>query len=1358
MVLFDFKSDKHFVASSDRTTLQVYEWINLSVNPSSIRNTHWEEVATITARDRDQSDDDDEEDEGDDDDGETYDGLMFFDGHGKIEGREGLTKLAQHLTRLQLRVSPQGFCFQDVTTLGEHKAFGLHYLRLNDLFNWSSHGIRTPSVATWRRLVLEYTVPKREKRTTPAGGVSKEMYEEMKKAIGKKDEELEKLREEVEKLKGEKEEMTKENASETKKLRNQLLQLPQEKKQSWILTATTKLVSIFDPNALITSRRRAVPWDTWNLSDSFKRGRFVYDPLNKIGTDSRPFPRADRFFLVDEDPKDWPPPPKITVSSLCGSFDQENWWFVKIAHPNGGLTMMAYYDGNTVSNNRVPYAWETKYFVADTACTLVYVVSLFLDGKVYIVPTSRKEMGLLQGFATSLQGLTFNVPNFTKERIGKKDEELEKPREEVEKLKGEKLEMTKKNATETKKLRDQLSQLPQEPEQRRKQSWLLTATTKLVPLRDPTQTAQIRSRRRPVPQDTWSTPRSEFQWGNFWYGRKTGASNWPFTSVNSISLVDEDPKDWLPPPKIKVNIYNSQFDIDNWWFVKTTHPNGGLTMMAYYDGNNAISSVRSLLLAIRVGVPTTPMADHGKTSTSTNTTAPRTLSDLMENNNSNNYPFLWDGSSLPAELLAGRDFAKQLKLQLLDPPLPSCSSSDSAITTTTSSSDRRCHPELQQDNNKSQQQQSTGRQGVVQEILESFDNALSLLGHHDIDDNSHLNKWGSPPPPSGKAAAGGGVPPTFKVPPAPVKRSHLVSLKCLDAKHSDLLWIPDLSKAQKLESLNLEGCANLVGISSIQYLTKLQHLNLKGCQSLKGVPSLIRLKLLKTFDLSDCSNLTRLPPSLGCLPNLSELNLKNCAKLANLPRSVIHLMKSLETLNISGCSSMWKYIGDDQDGAVPSLAKPHLGFSAMPSTEARHRENLPNSNSDIPANKESSREQQLLTAEQVDVVAEGSLSQDLSLDLKDIRGKKAIEREEEAFLRTPLISSLLSELRRALLFPPNVGSSHASTSSSHDINIQTINHTQNNKSEAEQSEIATLLQMEDQQQQLCNDDDHDHDDAKTDETTTLSATTEPILCQVEDCQIDLSGAETYHQQHKICEIHCMATAALLGNILQRFCQQCCRFHVLCDFDEEERNCRSRLAGYHQKQRRQRNATIGTKEEHSSPETAADLDAEINIAESEDENEKCLLHKRIRTVDPPEQNQPTQAAVEQQSFNDWDEANAIGDIEDRVLEMIEQISRSNCADDDEKAAAAVPESVLDLLAEMEQTVPETVRSMKSAKAKATANSAEWKVADARLVIGELELRLLDMELTRISEEEEEIEAELQRLMDQKRKLSQQQQQH
>ncbi|KAK4745296.1 hypothetical protein SAY87_011608 [Trapa incisa] len=78
------------------------------------------------------------------------------------------------------------------------------------------------------------------------------------------------------------------------------------------------------------------------------------------------------------------------------------------------------------------------------------------------------------------------------------------------------------------------------------------------------------------------------------------------------------------------------------------------------------------------------------------------------------------------------------------------------------------------------------------------------------------------------------------------------------------------------------------------------------------------------------------------------------------------------------------------------------------------------------------------------------------------------------------------------------------------------------------------------------------------------------VCQVEDCGADLSNAKDYHRRHKVCEMHSKATRALVGNIMQRFCQQCSRFHALQEFDEGKRSCRRRLAG-HNKRRRKTNA-------------------------------------------------------------------------------------------------------------------------------------------------------------------------------------------
>ncbi|XP_022757734.1 squamosa promoter-binding-like protein 1 [Durio zibethinus] len=77
------------------------------------------------------------------------------------------------------------------------------------------------------------------------------------------------------------------------------------------------------------------------------------------------------------------------------------------------------------------------------------------------------------------------------------------------------------------------------------------------------------------------------------------------------------------------------------------------------------------------------------------------------------------------------------------------------------------------------------------------------------------------------------------------------------------------------------------------------------------------------------------------------------------------------------------------------------------------------------------------------------------------------------------------------------------------------------------------------------------------------------VCQVEDCGVDLSNAKDYHRRHKVCEMHSKANKALVGNVMQRFCQQCSRFHVLQEFDDGKRSCRRRLAG-HNKRRRKTN--------------------------------------------------------------------------------------------------------------------------------------------------------------------------------------------
>ncbi|CAI0554037.1 unnamed protein product [Linum tenue] len=520
MVLFDFKSDKHYVASSDKTTLKVYELTNpTTVNPSSIGKDHWKEVANITSRDQDQSNDE-EQDDGDDasaeeDEEESYDGLMFFDGHGKIEGREALTKLAQHLTRLQLRVSPQGLCFQDVTGLGEHKEFGFHYLRLNDLFNWPYHGIKIAGITTWRRLVLQYSVPKGDQKKRPMSGgaaVSKKKYEELKRMIEERDEKIGKMREEMEEQDWEMEKLKEERGKHGVELREL------EKKNGKELRKLSK-----QKDGELETLKREKDGELEEKDEELEALRKEKDDATKLSKE-----KDEKLKNLKEEVKNMKRAKKEDEAATVGekgkiTVDSDEWHKLK------------------------KDAAETRQ------------------------EATKKDEEMKRRL----------------EKVGDDNEALQKlvneKTAESQKLRSEKEEMMKENAAEMRKLKDQLLQVPREPEQRRpKQSWAKTTATKLVLLSYCGD--DIIRRRRPVPRDTFCI--DEGKSNNFNY-KPYQKGSVPFSFTSSISIVDEDPKDWPHPPK--TNVYSSSsgsFDQDNWWLMKTTHlSDGSLTMMAYYDGD-----------------------------------------------------------------------------------------------------------------------------------------------------------------------------------------------------------------------------------------------------------------------------------------------------------------------------------------------------------------------------------------------------------------------------------------------------------------------------------------------------------------------------------------------------------------------------------------------------------------------------------------------------------------------------------------------------------------------------------------------------------------------------------------------------
>ncbi|VAI85025.1 unnamed protein product [Triticum turgidum subsp. durum] len=74
-------------------------------------------------------------------------------------------------------------------------------------------------------------------------------------------------------------------------------------------------------------------------------------------------------------------------------------------------------------------------------------------------------------------------------------------------------------------------------------------------------------------------------------------------------------------------------------------------------------------------------------------------------------------------------------------------------------------------------------------------------------------------------------------------------------------------------------------------------------------------------------------------------------------------------------------------------------------------------------------------------------------------------------------------------------------------------------------------------------------------------------CQVDGCHADLGDDRDYHRRHKVCEPHTKSTLVRIKNIEHRFCQQCSRFHLVQEFDEGKKSCRSRLATHNRRRRK-----------------------------------------------------------------------------------------------------------------------------------------------------------------------------------------------
>ncbi|CAN1253965.1 Plec [Linum perenne] len=466
MPLFAFSSNNHFVASSDVTVLHNYELTKSSIHLSSIQKADWKTLATIDTNIKD--------------DVMSYNGLMFFDGHGRIKGRKALTMLAQHLKELHLLVSPEGYCFQDVSEFGVYSDFGIHYVRLNDFFSCPRHKVELVSISVWSRLELKYNLSKHKNTPKPNvdGGLSKEKYVKLEKTVKAKDEELEKLKEKMDDVIQEKEE-------ELQKLKkaNEEQQKQAQKKDKELLN-------------LKKNKYKEAVAKTQKIEE-----------LEKINEDLE---EANR--VKDEELQ------KLAMSKNISEMQKQ---------------------------------LKKK------------------DDELHILKKKKanEEENLLKKKSQELEVLE------------KKDRDKNDEAAKTRKVEGE-----LKEARE--KLSSSVTQMKKELEEYQKKLWaIIPGYTKFIPDKLDAKDKYL-AMRQSVPPETFACY-FEISFPYVSNSHKL-VDNMRVDGNYDVTLVEEEisSAEWPPLPTMRVHIGKGgeDFDKNNWWYLKTSHPEGGFTMLVFYDG------------------------------------------------------------------------------------------------------------------------------------------------------------------------------------------------------------------------------------------------------------------------------------------------------------------------------------------------------------------------------------------------------------------------------------------------------------------------------------------------------------------------------------------------------------------------------------------------------------------------------------------------------------------------------------------------------------------------------------------------------------------------------------------------------
>ncbi|CAN0903801.1 Laminin subunit alpha-2 [Linum grandiflorum] len=483
MAPFDFKSSNHFVASSDGTTLQVHELTaNHMVHPFSIRKAHWKQVANINMTSLEDDDDPDEETEQ-----ISYDGLLFFDGHGRTEGSKALTVLAKHPKGLRLLVNPEGYCFEESMEFADYADFGIHYVRLNDLFSWPHHRVNLATTSVWSRSELKYQVPK-PKRTTTADhdrhhqGVNylQKKLEELKRQLKEKDEELEKADEVKD---GELEKLRKEKDEEMRVLKKK-------------------------------------------KDEEKEKVRKAEEALEKLKVEMKN--AKEELKIIQE----------------------KNEELQKITQENNNETT------------------RIKKDLEEQSSKLQQII--------------REKIEELQKITREKNDEIAKNKKDSEEQGSKLRQITQEKNNDIARIKKDLVDQSFKLQKITREKNDEITNITKDLEQCAKSSWAISPSVRYLPMGSEGERLHL-SRRRKVPPETFIYSEKPYDFLSSNIPRMEPHLYVP----NGVQFVDEESSGWPSPTSFHVVIgkNNRGFDKNNWWFAKTNHPEGGMTMLAYYDGN-----------------------------------------------------------------------------------------------------------------------------------------------------------------------------------------------------------------------------------------------------------------------------------------------------------------------------------------------------------------------------------------------------------------------------------------------------------------------------------------------------------------------------------------------------------------------------------------------------------------------------------------------------------------------------------------------------------------------------------------------------------------------------------------------------